>query len=136
MTITYKTFKHFIRKSVELEKLQLQSQCLLLEDKVREKEEKLRLQEEEHQKQDAVRIQMMEEIKSVTKYCPEKWECVEFPWQLPQEEEEKLTTKNRARHEENACANSVPAETGTMASEIETNEKAAQRDKWVKSINQ
>lgn len=41
---------------MELEKLQLQNQCLLLD--VREKEEKLRLQQEKHPKQDAVRIQM------------------------------------------------------------------------------
>ncbi|XP_029697752.1 uncharacterized protein [Takifugu rubripes] len=81
------------RKSVELEKVQRQDQCLLLE--VREKAEKLQLQQEHRQKQDAVRFQMMEDGKSVSKYRAEKWQRVELTPQLPQEELEELTTKNR-----------------------------------------
>lgn len=104
---------------MELEKLQLQNQCLLLE--VREKEEKLRLQQEKHQKQDTVRIQMMEGGKSVRKGRAEKWPSDEFTPQLTQEDLEELT-KNRSD-------NYTQAETGDMASQIKLKKIAAQRDK-------
>lgn len=87
---------------MELEKVQRQDQCLLLE--VREKAEKLQLQQEHHQKQDAVRFQMMEDGKSVSKYRAEKWQRVELTPQLPQEELEELTTKNRSDNSQNTQA--------------------------------
>lgn len=101
---------------MELEKLQLQNQCLLLE--VREKEEKLRLQQEKHQRQDAVRIQMMEGGKSVRKYRAEKWPSDELTPQLTLEE----LTKNRSD-------NYTQAKTGDMASQNKLKKIAAQRDK-------
>lgn len=87
---------------MELEKVQLQDRCLLLE--IHEKAEKLQLQQEDHQKQDAVRFQMMTDGKSVSKYRAEKWHRVEFTPQLQQEELEELTTKNRSDNSQNTQA--------------------------------
>lgn len=110
---------------MELEKLHVQNQCLLLKSEVREKEEKLRLQREEHQKQDAVRIQIMKDLKSDTKYWAEKCQSLEFTSQLTQEDLEALTTKNRGK----TSGINTQAKTGNMESGIKMTKIAAQRDK-------
>lgn len=68
---------------------------------IHEQAGKLQLQQEDNQKQDAVRFQMMEDGKSVSKYRAEKWQRVEFTPQLQQEELEVLTTKNRSDNPQN-----------------------------------
>ncbi|XP_044048906.1 trichohyalin-like isoform X2 [Siniperca chuatsi] len=106
---------------LELEKLKLQNQCLSLEAEVLEKEEKLHLQEEEYRKQDAVRVQSIEELQVVATHWTEKWQKVALTLQSTQEELEKLK-KNNSTEE-------LQVESVHLASEIEKLKKEGQKDK-------
>ncbi|XP_060891631.1 trichohyalin-like isoform X2 [Labrus mixtus] len=86
-----------LRKSVDVlesEKLKLQDQCLRLKAEVHEKEEKLHLQEEEFQKQDAARVQTLQELKAVASHWTEKWQKAALTLQATQGELEELKKNN------------------------------------------
>lgn len=85
-------------ESLELEKVKLQDRCLCLEAEVLEKQEKLHLCKEEHQKQDAVRVQSIDELKAVVTHWTEKWQKAALTLQSTQEELEQLK-KNKSRNE-------------------------------------
>ncbi|XP_074490423.1 uncharacterized protein LOC141767075 isoform X1 [Sebastes fasciatus] len=106
---------------VELEKQKLQDRCMCLEAEVLEKEEKLHLQEEEHWKQDAVRVQSVEELKAVASHWAGKWQKVALTLQSNQEELEELK-KNNSRNE-------LQAEDAHLATEIERLQREGQKDK-------
>lgn len=82
---------------LELEKQKLQDRCLCLEAEVLEKKKKLHLREEEHRRQDAVRVQSIEEQKAVASHWAEKWQKVALTLQSTHEELEKLR-KNNSRN--------------------------------------
>lgn len=79
---------------LELEKQKLQNQCLCLEAEVRENEEKLNLLEKEFRKQDAVKVQNIEELIAVASHWAEKWQKVALTLQSTQEELEELKKNN------------------------------------------
>ncbi|XP_039988203.1 protein Hook homolog 3-like [Xiphias gladius] len=92
-----------LRKSVEvleLEKQKLQNQCLCLEAEVRENEEKLNLLEKEYRKQDAVKVQNIEELIAVASHWAEKWQKVALTLQSTQEELEELKKNNSGNERE------------------------------------
>ncbi|XP_019116437.2 golgin subfamily A member 6-like protein 22 [Larimichthys crocea] len=107
-------------ESLELEKVKLQDRCLGLEAEVLEKEEKLHLCKEEYQKQDAVRVQSIDELKAVVTHWTEKWQKAALTLQSTQEELEQLK-KNKSRNE-------LQAETN-LTSEIEKLKREGQKDK-------
>ncbi|XP_051239050.1 centrosomal protein of 128 kDa-like isoform X5 [Dicentrarchus labrax] len=112
-----------LRESVEvleLEKLKLQDQCQCWEARVLEEDEKLHLQDEAYQKQDAVRVQSIEELKAVASHWREKWQKVALTLQSTQEELEELK-KNNSRNELKAEAEHLANETEKL--------KEAQKDK-------
>ena len=78
---------------LELEKQKLQDRCLCLDAEVLE----LHLREEEHRRQDAARVQSIEEQKAVASHWAEKWQKVALTLQSTQEELEKLK-KNNSRN--------------------------------------
>lgn len=82
----------------QLEKQKLQDQCLFLEAKFLEMEEKLQLQEEEYHKKDAVRVQNIEELQAVASHWTEKWQKVALTLQATQEELDNLR-KNNSKNE-------------------------------------
>ncbi|XP_034390463.1 myosin-11-like [Cyclopterus lumpus] len=90
-------FREYV-KVLELEKHKLQDWCQCLEAEVFEKSEKLHQQEEEHQKQDAVRVQSIEELKAAASHWAEKWQKVALTLQSTQEELEELK-RNNSRNE-------------------------------------
>ncbi|XP_029289238.1 golgin subfamily A member 6-like protein 22 [Cottoperca gobio] len=115
---------HQLRESeevLELEKQKLQDRCTYLETEVLEKEEKLYLQQVEHRKQDAGRVQSIEERKAVAAHWAEKWQKVALTLQSTHEELEELK-KNNSRNE-------LQAEAVQLATEIETLKKEGQKDK-------
>ncbi|KAM7414807.1 hypothetical protein PAMA_019564 [Pampus argenteus] len=81
-------------EALELEKEKLQERCLCLESAVLEKEEKLHQQKDEHQKQDATRVQKIQELTAVASYWTEKWKKVTRNLQSTQEEIEELRKNN------------------------------------------
>ncbi|TNN81982.1 hypothetical protein EYF80_007628 [Liparis tanakae] len=83
---------------LELERHKLQDRCQCLEAEVLEKSEKLHRQEEEHQKQDAVRVQSIEELKAAASHWAEKWQKVALTLQSTQEDLEELQ-RNNSRNE-------------------------------------
>lgn len=92
-----KCSNYFCRESAEvfkLERQKLQDQCVCLEAKLLEKEEKLQLQKEEYHKKDAIRVQNIEELKAVASHWMEKWEKVALTLQSTQEELEDLKKSN------------------------------------------
>ncbi|XP_026167501.1 golgin subfamily A member 6C isoform X2 [Mastacembelus armatus] len=107
-------------KVLELEKQKLQDQCLCLEAKVLEKEEKLHLQEEEYRKQDTARVQNIKELKAVVSHWTEKWQKAALALQSTQQEIEELKKKSR---------NELQVETKHLTTEIEKLQKKAQKDK-------
>ncbi|XP_067446208.1 putative leucine-rich repeat-containing protein DDB_G0290503 isoform X2 [Thunnus thynnus] len=84
-------------EALELEKQKLQDSCLSLEDEVLAKEEKLHQQEDEYQRQDAARVQKIEELRAVASNWTEKWQKVALTLQSTQEEIEELK-KNNSRN--------------------------------------
>lgn len=79
---------------MELEKLNLQKQCLYLEGVVHEKKE-------EYQKQNAVRFVNTEELKGLTKCWTDRWQNVALTLQTIREEIEELkkdNSRNEVRH--------------------------------------
>lgn len=96
-----KCSNYFCRESVEvlqLEKQKLQDQCLCLEAKLLEIEEKLQLQEEEYHKKEAVRVRNIEELQAVASHWTEKWQKVALTLQSTQEALDNLK-KNNSRSE-------------------------------------
>uniref|UniRef100_UPI0037E77C97 putative leucine-rich repeat-containing protein DDB_G0290503 n=1 Tax=Semicossyphus pulcher TaxID=241346 RepID=UPI0037E77C97 len=113
-----------LRESVEVlesEKLKMQDRCLCLEAEVLEKEEKLLLQEEEHRKQEAVRVQVIKDLRAVASHWTEKWQKVALTLQVTQEELEELR-KNNFR-------NGLQTEAAHLASELETLTTQGQKNK-------
>lgn len=82
---------------LQLEKQKLQDQCLCLEAKLIEREEKLQQQEEEYRKNDAARVQTMKELKAVASHWTEKWQQAALTLQSTQEELETLKESNHRK---------------------------------------
>lgn len=80
---------------LQLEKQNLQDQCLCLEAKLLVKEEKLLLQEEEYHKQDAVRVQNIEELKAVASHWTEKWQKAALALETTHKELEELKNNSK-----------------------------------------
>lgn len=80
---------------LQLEKQNLQDQCLCLEAKLLEKEEKLLLQEEEYHKQDAVRVQNIEELKAVASHWTEKWQKAALALETTHKDLEELKNNSK-----------------------------------------
>ncbi|XP_071344333.1 interaptin [Trachinotus anak] len=116
-----------LRESVEvleLEKQRLQDQCRCLEAELLENEEKLHLLEEEYQKQDAVRVQNIEELKAVVSHWTEKWQKVALTLQSTQEELEELK-KNNSRNERQ-CDSVLRVELDACKQELELERSRSQ----------
>lgn len=82
-------------ETLELENQKLQDSCLTLKAEVHEKEEKLRQQEDKYQRQDAARVQKIEELRAVTSNWAEKWQKVALTLQSTQEKLEELQKNSR-----------------------------------------
>nr|XP_020477292.1 ELKS/Rab6-interacting/CAST family member 1-like isoform X2 [Monopterus albus] len=106
---------------LQLDKQKVQDQCLCLEAKVLEKEEKLHLQVEEYQKQDKIRVQNIEELKVVASHLTEKWQKVALNLQSTQDELEELRKNN--------SINELQLEVEHLAAEIKKLKKMGQKDK-------
>lgn len=81
-------------EALELEKQKLQDCCLCLEAEVLEKEERLHLQEDKYQRQDAERVQKIQELRAVASHWTEKWQKVALTLQSAKEEVEELKKNN------------------------------------------
>ncbi|KAL7403021.1 hypothetical protein ABVT39_023213 [Epinephelus coioides] len=113
-----------LRESVEvleLEKQNLQDQCLCLESEVLETEDKQHLQEEEHRKQDAAKLKRIEELKAVASHWAEKWQKVALTLQSTQKELDELKKNN--------SKDKLQAEAVHLATEIDKLHKDGQKDK-------
>ncbi|XP_023258376.1 golgin subfamily A member 3-like isoform X2 [Seriola lalandi dorsalis] len=109
-----------LRESVEvleLEKQTLQDQCRCLEAELLDNEEKLHLLEEEYRKQDAVRVQHIEELKAVASHWTEKWQKVALTLQSTQEELEELKKSNSTN--EGQCDSLLRVELDACKQELE-----------------
>ncbi|XP_041650794.1 paramyosin-like isoform X2 [Cheilinus undulatus] len=102
---------------LESEKLKLQDRCLCLEARVLEKEEKQLLQDEEHQRQDAVRDQIIRELKAVASHWTEKWQKVSLTLQATQEELEGI--KNNKLGNGRGCDSLKQVELDARKQELE-----------------
>ncbi|XP_024912277.1 golgin subfamily A member 6-like protein 22 [Cynoglossus semilaevis] len=86
-------------ESLKSEKERLQDQCVSLEAEVLDNEEKLHQLEASYQRQDAARVQTIEELKVVASHWTEKWQKVALTLQLTQEEIDNLKRKNERESE-------------------------------------
>ncbi|XP_049929454.1 interaptin-like [Epinephelus moara] len=113
-----------LRESVEvleLEKQNLQDQCLCLESEVLETEDKQHLREEEHRKQDAAKLKRIEELKAVASHWAEKWQKVALTLQSTQKELDELKKNN--------SKDKLQAEAVRLATENDKLHKDGQKDK-------
>lgn len=90
-------FARELVESLKSEKERLQDQCVSLEAEVLDNEEKLHQLEASYQRQDAARVQTIEELKVVASHWTEKWQKVALTLQLTQEEIDNLKRKNEVR---------------------------------------
>ncbi|XP_056242378.1 ERC protein 2-like isoform X3 [Seriola aureovittata] len=116
-----------LRESVEvleLEKQTLQDQCRCLEAELLDNEEKLHLLEEEYRKQDAVRVQHIEELKALASHWTEKWQKVALTLQSTQEELEELKKSNSTN--EGQCDSLLRVELDACKQELELERSRSQ----------
>ncbi|XP_022611949.1 centriolin-like [Seriola dumerili] len=116
-----------LRESVEvleLEKQTLKDQCQCLEAELLDNEEKLHLLEEEYRKQDAVRVQHIEELKAVASHWTEKWQKVALTLQSTQEELEELKKSNSRN--EGQCDSLLRVELDACKQELELERSRSQ----------
>lgn len=122
-------------EALELEKQKLQDSCLSLEDEVLAKEEKLHQQEDEYQRQDAARVQKIEELRAVASNWTEKWQKVALTLQSTQEEIEELKKNNSRNKNESDLLLRVELEACKQELELErTRGQALFQDKGGEAV--
>nr|XP_043871820.1 centrosomal protein of 63 kDa-like [Solea senegalensis] len=108
-------------QALATEKQTLQDECLCLDAKVLENEDKLHLLEEEYQKKDATRVQNIEELKAMVSHWTEKWQKVALTLQSTHEELEELKKKISRKESESEPLLRVELEACKQELELERN---------------
>eukprot|EP00064_Thunnus_orientalis_P002625 superscaffoldBa00000198_g2632 len=107
----------------------------LREDEVLAKEEKLHQQEDEYQRQDAARVQKIEELRAVASNWTEKWQKVALTLQSTQEEIEELKKNNSRNKNESDLLLRVELEACKQELELErTRGQALFQDKGGEAV--